>query len=103
MVVEGFRWALGKRHRYYPDLYIPSQKRFIEVKSTWTYSRYLPQNEAKAQGCLQDGYAFEFWICSAKGILEIIRPVLKAAVAAPVEEDAVEAAEKVEDLEVLNN
>jgi len=92
----------GKRHRYYPDLYIPSQKRFIEVKSTWTYSRYLPQNEAKAQGCLQDGYAFEFWICSAKGILEIVRPVLKAVVAAS-EEDAVEDVEDAEETDEINN
>jgi hypothetical protein len=27
----------GKRRRYYPDVFLPSSARIIEVKSQWTY------------------------------------------------------------------
>jgi hypothetical protein len=60
----------GKQHRYYPDIYIPSQKRIVEVKSTYTYTRQMEQNECKKKHVIQDGYAFEFWICDTKQILE---------------------------------
>ncbi len=60
----------NKKHRYYPDIYIPSQKRIIEVKSPYTYNKQLEQNECKKDQVLKDGYTFEFWICSKTGILE---------------------------------
>lgn len=60
----------GKMHRYYPDIYIPSQNRFIEVKSHYTYYRYLEQNKAKERQMLANGYTFEFWICTKKEITE---------------------------------
>jgi hypothetical protein len=62
----------GKTHRYYPDIYIPSQNRFIEVKSHYTYHRYLEQNKAKERQMLANGYGFEFWICTKKEITEKI-------------------------------
>jgi len=61
----------NKMHRYYPDIYIPSQNKFIEVKSPYTYNRQLAQNECKAAQVIKDGYSFEFWICSKTDILEI--------------------------------
>jgi len=60
----------GKTHRYYPDIYIPSQNRFIEVKSHYTYHRYIEQNKAKEKQMLENGYAFEFWICTKNNITE---------------------------------
>lgn len=60
----------GKTHRYYPDIYIPSQNRFIEVKSHYTYNKFLEQNKAKERQMLANGHAFEFWICTKKDITE---------------------------------
>ena len=56
----------NKKHRHYVDIFIPSQNRCIEVKSTWTAEKnkdniYLKQNAAK-----QLGYQYEIWIFNAK-------------------------------------
>lgn len=56
----------NKKHRHYVDIFIPSQNRCIEVKSTWTAEKkkdniYLKQNAAKALG-----YQYELWIFNAK-------------------------------------
>lgn len=59
-----------KKHRYYPDIYIPSQKRIIEVKSPYTYEKQLNQNHCKKEQVERDGYTFEFWICNKKAIVE---------------------------------
>ena len=59
----------GKSHRYYPDLYIPSQKKIIEVKSPYTYNNQLEQNHCKKDQVVQDGYTFEFWICEKTKII----------------------------------
>lgn len=58
----------GKKHRHYVDIYIPSQKRCIEVKSTWTVEKkkdsvFLKQNAGK-----QLGYAYEIWVYDHKGV-----------------------------------
>jgi len=55
-----------KKHRHYVDIYIPSQNRCVEVKSTWTAEKkkdniYLKQNAAK-----ELGYQYEIWIFNAK-------------------------------------
>lgn len=60
----------NKNHRYYPDIYIPSEKRIIEVKSPYTYTQQLEQNNCKRDQVINDGYTFEFWICNKKSILE---------------------------------
>ena len=57
----------NKKHRHYVDIYIPSQNRCIEVKSTWTYRKdkkdniFLKQNAAK-----ELGYNYEIWIFNSK-------------------------------------
>ena len=56
----------GKKHRHYVDIFILSQNRCIEVKSTWTAEKnkdniYLKQNAAK-----ELGYNYEIWIFNAK-------------------------------------
>jgi len=56
----------NKKHRHYVDIYIPSQNRCIEVKSTWTAEKkkdniYLKQNAAK-----ELGYQYEIWIFNKK-------------------------------------
>jgi len=62
-------WYLGKdykKHRHYVDIFISSQNRCIEVKSTWTAKKnehniYLKQNAAK-----ELGYKYELWIYNEK-------------------------------------
>ena len=57
----------GKKHRHYVDIFIPSQNRCIEIKSTWTAKKkqdsvYLKQNAAK-----ELGYKYEIWVYDKKG------------------------------------
>ena len=58
----------SKKHRHYVDIFIPSQNRCIEVKSTWTISKdnsviFLKQNAAK-----ELGYKYEIWVYDSKGV-----------------------------------
>ena len=58
---------LCKKHRHYVDIFIKSQNRCIEVKSTWTAKKkkdniFLKQNAAK-----ELGYKYEIWIYNCKG------------------------------------
>ena len=57
----------GKKHRHYVDIFIPSQKRCIEVKSTWTAQKkkdciFLKQNAGKVMG-----HIYEIWVYNGKG------------------------------------
>jgi hypothetical protein len=57
----------GEKHRHYVDIFIPSQNRCIEVKSTWTaklnnHTIFLKQEAAKKLG-----YNYEIWIYNTKG------------------------------------
>ncbi len=58
----------GKKHRHYVDIFILSQNRCIEAKSTWTAEKkkdniFLKQNAAK-----ELGYNYEIWIYNCKGV-----------------------------------
>lgn len=58
----------GKRHRYYVDIFIPSQNKCIEVKSTWTMrkSRFVFE---KQQAVKELGYECEIWVYDKDGTL----------------------------------
>ena len=61
--VPTFRYFYdGKRRVYYPDIYIPKDNRIVEVKSKWTYERFLSKNLAKKESVLEAGYLFDFYI-----------------------------------------
>lgn len=65
----------GGVHRYFPDIYIPSQNRIIEVKSRYIYDEQPEMNAAKAKRCKDLGYNFEFRLYKKNGeIDEIIFP-----------------------------
>lgn len=51
-----------KEFKYYPDIYIKSENKIIEVKSSWTYEKNLVKNILKALATMKLGYSFEFWI-----------------------------------------
>ncbi|MCK9574579.1 MAG: hypothetical protein WC979_01600 [Candidatus Pacearchaeota archaeon] len=52
----------GKDHRYIPDIYIISERKIIEVKSSFTYKIQSKTNNLKELACLKAGYRFEFMI-----------------------------------------
>lgn len=55
-----------KKRRHYVDIYVKSQNRCIEVKSTWTYQ---PKNNVleKQEATLNLGYNYEIWIFDKNG------------------------------------
>lgn len=66
------RYATGRRHRnYYPDIFIPSQNRIVEVKSTYTLGlltgRAWKRNQSKAKACLDAGYKFTMLVMQPDG------------------------------------
>ena len=58
----------GKKHRYYVDIFIPSQNKCIEVKSSWTIkaSKFVFE---KQQSTKQLGYDCEIWVYDKNGKL----------------------------------
>ncbi len=58
---------LGKRRRHYVDIYIKSQNRCIEIKSTWTVQKdNVFEKQAAAKS---NGLDYDIWIFSDKGQL----------------------------------
>jgi hypothetical protein len=57
----------GNSHRYYVDIFIPSQNKCIEVKSTYTYKKDEQINILKQEAAKNLGYNFEFRIYDNKG------------------------------------
>ena len=52
----------GKQHRYYPDIYIISENKVIEVKSEYTMSKNIEVNLLKMKATLDKRIGFEFKI-----------------------------------------
>lgn len=52
----------GKVHRYFPDFYIISQNKIVEVKSKWTYSQHKQLTDVKLMACNNLGYVTELKI-----------------------------------------
>jgi hypothetical protein len=63
-----YEWK-GKSKRYYPDIYLPKERKFIEVKSKYTYLEQRAVNQAKRECVLKKGFHFEFWICTKHEVL----------------------------------
>jgi hypothetical protein len=60
---------IGKKHRHYVDIFIPSQNRCIEVKSTWTAIKKKDNIFLKQKAGKELGYQYEIWIYDGKGKL----------------------------------
>lgn len=52
----------NKKHRYYPDFYIPKDNLIIEVKSGWTMQKDFFVNMLKAHYTKKMGYKFKFMV-----------------------------------------
>lgn len=55
-----------KKHRYHPDIFIPSKNLIIEVKSEYTLKADLEKNKKKMIAAEQTGFDFEFRIYNEK-------------------------------------
>ena len=57
---------------YFPDIFIKSQNRLIEIKSSWTLKAQLQENLAKHEAAKKLGFRHEIWVCSSKKVTQII-------------------------------
>ena len=57
----------GIKHRHYVDIFIPNQKRCIEIKSTWTAEKKKDCIFLKQQAGKELGYNYEIWVYNGKG------------------------------------
>lgn len=57
-----FYQNIDKVSRYFPDLYIISENKIVEVKSTFTYDLDIVKNMSKKEECLKRGINFDFII-----------------------------------------
>lgn len=66
--VPRISYTIGdKIHYYFPDIYIPSENRIIEVKSTWTYKCKEDNIQEKKKATEKAGYNYEIWVYDGKG------------------------------------
>lgn len=59
----------GKQHRYYPDIFIKSQNKFIEVKSPWIWNLNKNLNLQKIKAVQSYGFKIDVLLFNAKGKL----------------------------------
>jgi len=57
-----------KKHVYFPDFYIKSENKVIEVKSEWTIQLKRGNVEEKALATVKAGYKYEIWVYSDKKV-----------------------------------
>jgi len=61
-----YEWKDGTSHRYYPDIYIISENRIIEVKSKYTLINQIEKNKLKMNGCFDYDLNFCFMVFNDK-------------------------------------
>lgn len=67
-----YHWD-GKYKPHRPDIFIPKENKFIEVKGEWTFTVDKEKNIAKQKGAKGQGYKYEIWIFDKdKNLLEIL-------------------------------
>jgi hypothetical protein len=64
----------GSTRRYYPDIYVASEDKFIEVKSDYTLSAEREQSFLKAEAVKKYGYDIEIWVFNGrKALIDVIK------------------------------
>jgi hypothetical protein len=58
-----------KKHCHYVDIFIPSQNRMIEIKSTWTAEKKKDNIFLKQEAAKNLGYLYEIWVYNNKGAI----------------------------------
>ena len=57
-----------KKHVYFPDFYIRSENKIIEVKSEWTIQLKRGNIEEKALATVKAGYKYQIWVYNDKKV-----------------------------------
>jgi hypothetical protein len=57
----------GKLHYHFVDIFIKSQNKCIEVKSTWTLNNKKSNVFLKQKYAKESGYDYEIWVYNARG------------------------------------
>jgi len=70
--IEYWNPVKGRMCVYYPDIFVKTENRLIEIKSSWTLKAQLQENLAKHEAAKVLGFKHEIWVCSPKKVLEII-------------------------------
>ena len=66
--IPRIKYILNDKSKYYfPDIYIKSENKIIEVKSTWTYKCKEDNIQEKSNATKLAGYTYEIWIYDKKG------------------------------------
>jgi hypothetical protein len=66
--IPRIKYLSGEKERYYfPDMYIPDDKKIIEVKSVWTYKCKNDNIILKKEATEKLGYLYEMWIFDGNG------------------------------------
>jgi len=66
--IPRIQYMINDKNKYYfPDIYIKSVNKIIEVKSTWTYKLKTGNIKVKEEATKKLGYDYEIWIYDAKG------------------------------------
>lgn len=60
----------GNYHIYYPDFYIESQNRIIEVKSAYTLQRDIAKIKHKLNAVIDNGYSCELWVFDRTSLVD---------------------------------
>ena len=58
----------GKKRYHFPDIYIPHEKKIVEVKSTWTYNCKTDNIQLKKKTAQEQGFLYEIWCYGANGV-----------------------------------
>lgn len=58
-----------KQRKHFPDIYISSLDKLIEVKSQFTFEKNVERNMAKKKGAELLGYKYQIWILNQHGKL----------------------------------
>lgn len=66
-LIPKITYGVNSEHQYITDIFIPKENRFIEVKSEYTFLKYLDINLMKEEASIRDGYTFDFMILNKKG------------------------------------
>ena len=56
------------KHVYFPDFFIKSENKIIEIKSEWTIQLKRGNVEEKALATIQAGYKYEIWVYNDKKV-----------------------------------
>ena len=62
----------NKNKKYFPDFFLPEHNLIVEIKSIYTYDKYVKKNKSKQKSCINLGYKHIFIINKNYSELESI-------------------------------